>query len=96
MATIEVVVVLPCVPAIAMPYFIRMSSASISARGMTGIFLRCASITSSLSGRMAEETTTTETSSGMLAGPCPDRICAPRLPSRSVMSVSLWSDPVTP
>ena len=36
-AVIEVVVVLPCEPATAMPYFIRMSSASISARGMTGM-----------------------------------------------------------
>ena len=32
----EVVVVLPCVPATAMPHFMRISSASISARGMTG------------------------------------------------------------
>ena len=31
-ATIEVVVVLPCMPAIAIPYFSRISSASISAR----------------------------------------------------------------
>ena len=36
-ATIEVVVVLPCVPAIAMPYFRRISSASISARAITGM-----------------------------------------------------------
>ncbi len=32
-----VVVVLPWVPAMAMPYFMRISSASISARGITGI-----------------------------------------------------------
>ena len=31
-ATIEVVVVLPCMPAIAIPYFNRINSASISAR----------------------------------------------------------------
>ena len=31
-ATMEVVVVLPCMPAMAMPYFSRISSASISAR----------------------------------------------------------------
>ena len=36
-ATIEVVVVLPCIPAMAMPYFRRISSASISARWMTGM-----------------------------------------------------------
>ena len=35
-ATIEVVVVFPCVPATATPYFIRISSASISARWITG------------------------------------------------------------
>ena len=39
-ATIEVVVVLPCEPAMAMPYFRRISSASISARGMTGMLAR--------------------------------------------------------
>ena len=36
-ATSDVVVVLPCEPATAMPYFMRISSASISARGMTGM-----------------------------------------------------------
>jgi hypothetical protein len=36
-ATSEVVVVLPWEPAIATPYFTRISSASISARGMTGM-----------------------------------------------------------
>ena len=35
-ATMEVVVVLPWVPAMAMEYLSRISSASISARGMTG------------------------------------------------------------
>ncbi len=36
-ATMEVVVVFPWVPATATPYFIRISSASISARWITGI-----------------------------------------------------------
>jgi hypothetical protein len=36
LATSEVVVVLPCVPAMAMPCFRRISSASITARGTTG------------------------------------------------------------
>ena len=40
LATRLVVVVLPCVPAIAMPCFRRISSASISARGTTGMRLR--------------------------------------------------------
>jgi len=35
-ANMDVVVVFPCVPAMAKPYFIRISSASISALGMTG------------------------------------------------------------
>ena len=50
-AIIEVVVVLPCAPATAMPYFRRINSASISARGMTGIFRRAASASSGLSRR---------------------------------------------
>ena len=58
-ATIEVVVVFPCAPATAMPNFRRISSASISARGITGIFSRCASTTSTLSCGTAEEITTT-------------------------------------
>ncbi len=48
-ATSEVVVVLPCEPAIAMPYFTRISSASISARGMTGIPSKRASFCSGFS-----------------------------------------------
>ena len=57
-----VVVVLPWVPATAMPYFMRISSASISARGMTGIIRRPASATSGLPARMAVEVTTTSAS----------------------------------
>ena len=40
LATKLVVVVLPWVPAIAMPCFKRMSSANMTARGTTGIHLR--------------------------------------------------------
>ena len=50
-ATMEVVVVLPCMPAMAMPYFRRISSASISARWMTGMCSSCASATSGFSVR---------------------------------------------
>ena len=58
----EVVVVLPCEPATAMPSLRRMSSANISARGITGI-LRCrAATTSELSLLIALETTTTSAS----------------------------------
>ena len=55
----EVVVVLPCVPATAMPYFRRISSASISARGITGILSARACTTSGLEYFTAEEMTTT-------------------------------------
>ncbi len=66
-ATIEVVLVLPCEPAMAMPYLIRISSASISALGITGICRRRASRTSGLSGFTADETTTTSQSPMFLA-----------------------------
>ena len=53
--TIEVVVVLPWVPATAMPYFSRISSASISARGIVGTWRWRAACTSTLSRETAEE-----------------------------------------
>jgi len=61
-AAIEVVVVLPWEPAMATPYLSRMSSASISARGMTGTLRARASSTSGLSRLTAEEVTTTSAS----------------------------------
>ena len=54
-ATSEVVVVLPCEPAIATPYFTRISSASISARVITGMPSARASVSSGLSGWIALE-----------------------------------------
>ena len=71
-AAIEVVVVLPCEPAIAMPYLSRISSASISARGTTGIFRPRASTTSGLSRRTAVDVTTTS-ASPTFAASWPDR-----------------------
>jgi hypothetical protein len=53
-----VVVVLPCVPAMAMPCFRRISSASITARGTTGMRAARAAITSGLSPFTAVEVTT--------------------------------------
>ena len=53
-----VVVVLPCVPATAMPCFRRISSASISARGTTGMPRSRAATTSGLSAATAVDTTT--------------------------------------
>ena len=58
-ATIEVVVVLPCVPAIATQRFSRISSASISARRTTGRRFARAAASSGLSRLIAVETTTT-------------------------------------
>ena len=64
----DVVVVLPCVPATAMLYFRRASSASISARRMTGILRRSASRISGLSSRTAEDVTTTWAVADVLGG----------------------------
>ena len=58
LATRLVVVVLPCVPAIAMPCFRRISSASIIARGTTGILRLRAASTSGLSACTAVDVTT--------------------------------------
>ena len=52
---IEVVVVFPCDPAIAIPVFTRITSASISARLMTGIPAARAAASSGLSSPTADE-----------------------------------------
>ena len=57
-----VVVVLPCEPAITTPCLSRISSPSISARGITGMCRARAACTSGLSGRTADDTTTTSAS----------------------------------
>ena len=74
-----VVVVLPWEPAMAMPYFMRISSASISPRGITGILAAWAAITSGLSPFTAVEITTTWASSMRLAS-WPMWIGTPRPP----------------
>ncbi len=61
--TSEVVVVLPCVPATAMPYLSRISSASISARRTTVMPRRRAASTSGLLSGTADEMTTRSTPS---------------------------------
>ena len=95
-ATSDVVVVLPCVPAMAMPYFMRISSASISARGMTGIFSSRARITSGLEKVTAEEMTRTSTlSSTCSASWMPRCRRAPRRSRRRVVSLSTTSEPET-
>jgi len=57
-----VVVVLPCVPATAMPCLKRMSSASMTARGITGTLRARAAMISGLASLMALDTTTTSAS----------------------------------
>ena len=93
-AIIEVVVVFPCEPATAMPYFIRISSASISARGMIGIPRRRASRTSTFSPEIAEDVTTTS-ALRTLPGAWPARIRAPSVLRRLTVSPLARSDPVT-
>ena len=67
LATRLVVVVLPCVPAMAMPCLRRISSASIMARGTTGMRLSRATSTSGLSGLTAVEVTTASAPSTLAA-----------------------------
>ena len=93
-ATIDVVVVFPCIPAIAMPYFSRISSASISARWITGIFRARASVTSGLFSWTAELTTTTLAPTTFAAA-CPSNTVAPSVASRSVTADRRRSDPLT-
>ena len=78
-ATIEVVVVLPCVPATATFDFSRISSASISARRTTGRFFARAASSSGLPGLIAEEITTTCAPSRFSAF-CPMKIARPLAP----------------
>ena len=90
----DVVVVLPCVPATAMPYLRRINSASISARGMTGIIRSRARTTSGLANFTAEEMTTTSVSGSTCSGRWPYTTCAPLRARRSVVSDSATSDPL--
>jgi hypothetical protein len=93
-ATIDVVVVLPCEPATAMPDRRRMSSASISARGITGMRRRWASTISGLFARTADEYTTTSASPTWPAS-WPSATRTPSVWSRPVTSDSFRSDPLT-
>ena len=93
-ATIDVVVVLPCIPAIAMPYFSRINSASISARWITGMCSSCARATSGFSAEIAELVTTTSAPLTFSA-PCPSKIMAPSSASRCVTAEFFRSEPDT-
>ena len=89
-----VVVVLPWVPATAIPCFRRMSSASINARGTTGMRFAWAAMTSKLSGFTAEDTTTAS-AEAMLSALWPSTTFAPRSASRSVAALDARSEPLT-
>ena len=94
LATRLVVVVLPWVPAIAMPLRMRISSASITARGTTGISRAWAATTSGLSALTAVEVTMASAPS-MKAASCPLQTFAPSAARRRVAAFSPRSLPET-
>ena len=79
----------------ATPSFRRISSASISARGITGMPRSLAAITSGLFFFTALEVTTTSTSGATFSARCPALTIPPREARRLVISLSLRSDPLT-
>ena len=81
-------------PAMAMPDRSRMSSASISARGITGTSFSRAATTSTLSFFTAEEITTTW-GEVMFSARWPMEMVMPIAWSRFVVSDSFRSEPVT-
>ena len=93
-AIIVVVVVLPWLPATATPSLTRISSPSISARGMTGMPRARAAATSGLSARTALEMTTTS-ACATFSGRWPNESRAPSVPRRRVTSLSRRSEPDT-
>jgi hypothetical protein len=78
LVTSEVVVVLPCVPAMAMPDFRRISSASMTARGTTGMRCCRAASTSGLSAFTAV----------LVTSACALPMCSGRWPMRTGMPSS--------
>ena len=77
-ATIEEVVVLPCVPATATVRWVPESQESILARGQMGMPSSWARMTSGLvSGMAVEVTTTCGATSSMVAAACPTRTSMP-------------------
>ena len=88
LAVSEVVVVLPCVPAMAIPRLKRMSSANISARGTTGIRCALAARRSALSALMALDITTTS-APAIFSAAWPLKIVAPIACKRLVALLSL-------
>jgi hypothetical protein len=93
LVTSEVVVVLPCVPAMAMPCFRRISSASITARGTTGMRARARRCTSGLSALTAV-LVTSASAPAMCAASWPMRDAHAQRPA-AVTALSRWSLPET-
>ena len=93
-AIIEVVVVLPCDPATAIPSQPFNNAANKSERWNIGNPLRCASNTSGFSVRMALETTIAFTSVRFAAA-WPRKIVAPLFARRAVTSDACKSEPET-
>ena len=93
-ATIEVVVVLPWVPAMAMQLFSRISSASISARRTTGMRWPRAAINSGLSRLIAVEITSTS-APFTFSALWPTLILMPFSRSRVTFAFSDASEPCT-
>src|SRR5574343_923904 len=89
-----VVVVLPCVPAMAMPLFRRISSASIWARGTTGILRSRAATTSGLSALTAVDTTSAS-APAMFSAAWPIMTLTPSPSRRRVVALAAISEPVT-
>ena len=94
LATRLVVVVLPCVPATAMPCLRRISSASISARGTTGTCRARAAASSTLSCFTAVDTTTASARS-TFARSWPMNTSMPLSRSRWMVALSATSEPLT-
>src|SRR5207249_4772137 len=93
-AIIDVVVVFPCAPATAMANRRRINSASISARGITGMCRRTASATSGFDGFTADDVTTTS-ASPTCAAAWPTEMVMPSVASRSVIEDRFSSEPLT-
>ncbi len=91
---IEVVVVLPWVPATAIAHLRRISSPSISARRTTGMSRARASTTSGLSCFTAEDTTTT-LALPRFSARWPISTCMPMARSRRTLALSARSLPCT-
>jgi hypothetical protein len=94
LATSAVVVVLPCVPAMAMPCLWRISSASSAARATMGMRAARAATTSGLPAFTAV-LVTSACAPAMCAASWPMCTCTPRRASRSVVALACRSEPLT-